>query len=84
MQVWRNNNLDTRSETKTFTRSEHQRRGNSISSLRLRVGELKSATFLKLHILSASLHFDSHDNVKTPFAVLEIVVWVKFTGAEII
>lgn len=84
MQVWRNNNLDTRSETKTFTRSEHQRQGNSISSLRLRVGELKSATFLKLHILSASLHFDSHDNVKTPFAVLEIVVWVIFTGAEII
>lgn len=84
MQVWRNNNLDTRSETKTFTRSEHQRQGNSISSLRLRVGELKSATFLELHILSASLHFDSHDNVKTPFAVLEIVVWVIFTGAEII
>lgn len=82
MQVWRNNNLDTGPETKTFTRSEYQRRGYSISSLRLRVGELKSVTFLKLHILSGSLHFDSHDNAKTPFAVLEIVVWAISTGAK--
>lgn len=41
-------------------------------------------TFLKLHNVYASqkFYFDSHDNVRAPFAMHELHYWSKFTDAK--